>query len=253
MSTIPLAEAVAWMDHHLQTFEIQDFPGAWNGLQVENRGFVSRIGAAVDACESVMVQAVNSGIDLLLVHHGLFWQGGVPITGARQRKLRLCLEGNLAVYSSHLPLDVHPDWGNNAVLARLLGLPHPRPFLECFGRPIGLLADVEMPLEELRQRCEAIVEGPVAMAAGGPGVCQRIALVTGGAASELEKVAAAGADTFITGEGSNWTYTAAEELGLNLLYAGHYATETFGVRALASALGEKFGLPWQFLPHPTGR
>ncbi len=252
MNGVPLAEVVAWLDEELQGAEGADFPGAWNGLQVENRGQVSRIGAAVDACEASLVAAAAAGVELLLVHHGLFWQGGAPITGARYRKLRLCIEENLAIYSSHLPLDRHPQWGNNAVLARLLGMPQPQPCLETFGQPIGLVADWEIPLAELRERCAAAVEGPVSVAVGGPALCRRVALVTGGAASELAKVAAAGADTFITGEGSHWTFTAAEELGLNLLYAGHYATETFGVKALAAALSERFSLPWEFFPHPTG-
>lgn len=252
MPSVPLSELTAWLDETLNTTAIQDYPGAWNGLQIENSGQVHRIGAAVDACEQILIQAVERKIDLLLVHHGLFWQGGTPVTGARYRKMRLCLANNLAVYSSHLPLDLHPELGNNAILARLLGMPPSEPFLECFGRPIGLIADWDIPLAELRTRCETAVEGPVHASVGGPAQCHRVALVTGGAASEIEKAAAAGADTFITGEGSHWTYAAAEELGINLLYAGHYATETFGVRALARALETTFGLPSEFLHHPTG-
>src|SRR5258705_7353823 len=116
-----LAAIVAHLDRYLRHAEITDYSGAWNGLQVENAGQVRRVGAAVDACEATIEQAVGKGIDLLLVHHGLFWSGVQPLTGAPRRKVKTAFDGDLAIYSSHLPLDLHPAVGNNALLLRALG------------------------------------------------------------------------------------------------------------------------------------
>lgn len=202
----------------------------------------------MDACEWVLRRAVETHSDLLIVHHGLFWNGAAPVTGVHFRKLKLALDNDLAVYSSHLPLDVHPRFGNNALLANSLEFSENRePFLD-----VGCRVEAEIPRPELLSRLEKAVGGPVHLAAGGPEVCRKIGLVTGGAGGEILKAAAAGVDTFITGEGPHWSYTAAEELGVNLFYAGHYATETFGVKALGRHLEEKFGLPWEFIDHPTG-
>ncbi len=243
-----LDELVTYLDGLLKVGEIKDYPNALNGLQVENSGIVTKVAVAVDACEAVVRKAVESGADLLVVHHGLFWSGLRPVTGAAYRKLRLALEGNLAVYSSHLPLDAHPVFGNNALLCEALGLGEWRiPFLD-----IGWRVEQEMAREELADRLGKAVGGRVHLAAGGPAVTRRIGVVTGGAGGEIARAAAEGVDTFITGEGPHWSFTAAEELGVNVFYAGHYATETFGVKALGKHGLEKFGLPWEFLDHPTG-
>ncbi len=243
-----LDEFVRELDGFLRIADFKDYPNALNGLQVENSGNVSRIGAAVDACESVLLQAAAARVDLLLVHHGLFWGGLAPLTGALGRKARLCFEKDIALYSAHLPLDAQPELGNNALLCAALGLAGERkPFLD-----IGWQVEDDISRDLLRQRLEAAVGGPVHLAPGGPGTSRRIGIVTGGAGDAIFKAAAAGVDTFITGEGSHWTYTAAEETGVNLFYAGHYATETFGVKALASHLAGKYSLPWEFFDHPTG-
>ncbi len=243
-----LSELTSHLDSLLLTKEIEDYKCAINGLQIENTKKIEKISVAVDACELVLRRAVETGSDLLIVHHGLFWNGLSPVSGAHFRKLKLALENNMAVYSSHLPLDAHPHLGNNALLANALGFAEDRtPFLA-----IGCRIEVEIPRSELKARLETAVGGPVHLAPGGPEVCRRIGIVTGGAGGEIFKAAAAGVDTFITGEGPHWSYTAAEELGVNLLYAGHYATETFGVKALGRHLEEKFGLPWEFIDHPTG-
>ncbi len=228
--------------------EIQDYPQAVNGLQVENGGEVTRVAVAVDACEAVLQQAVEAKADLLVVHHGLFWNGLGPVTGAQYRKLRLALDNNLAIFSMHLPLDAHPELGNNALLCDAIRLPAKRrPFLE-----IGWQAEEEVSRESLLARVSKAVGGPVHLAPGGPETCGRIGVATGGAGSEIFRAVEEGVDTFITGEGPHWSYTAAEEVGVNLLYAGHYATETFGVKALGEELQRKFKLPWEFLDHPTG-
>lgn len=243
-----LDELAAYFNGLLKVGEVKDSPNALNGLQVENSGEVTKIAVAVDACEAVLRRAVDAKADLLIVHHGLFWSGLGPVTGTAYRKLRLALDGNLAVYSAHLPLDAHPVFGNNALLCDALGLGEwHMPFLD-----IGWRVEQETAREELTLRLEKAVGGRVQLAAGGPAVARKIGVVTGGAGGEIFKAAGEGVDTFITGEGPHWSYTAAEELGVNLFYAGHYATETFGVKALGKHAQEKFGLPWEFLDHPTG-
>lgn len=249
----PLADIVAHLDELLQIAAFEDYPHALNGLQVEANGPIGKVMAAVDACEASIRAATEARADLLLVHHGLFWGGLAPVTGATHRKLRLAIENNLAIYSAHLPLDAHPDLGNNALFCEALGLGrHHEPFLEFKGRPIGLCVKEDINREVLHDRIERAVGGRVILAPGGPVSAKRIAIVTGGAGSDIVRVAAEGVDTFITGEGPHWCYTAAEECGVNLFLAGHYATETYGVRALADHLAEKFSLEAIFFDHPTG-
>jgi dinuclear metal center YbgI/SA1388 family protein len=247
-----LVQVVRYLDEMLRIRDIADYPGAFNGLQVENGGEVRRIAAAVDACEAVIARAAADGADLLLVHHGLFWSGGAPVTGPMYRKLRLALGHGLAVYSAHLPLDLHPEFGNNALLAGALGIESPKPFYEEKGTRIGLMGSFTDSLAELLRRLEIAVGGSIRVRAGGPEHPLRVGVVTGGAGSGIAKAAEEGIDTFITGEGPHWSFLAAEELGVNLMLAGHYATETFGVRALAEHLAAKFGVEQQFIDHPTG-
>ncbi len=247
-----LAKLTHWLDNYLNIHAIPDFSGALNGLQLENNGGVTRVAAAVDASETTLRAAVSAGCDFLLVHHGLFWQSITPLTGVSYRKIKFAMDAGLAVYSAHLPLDLHPEVGNNPVLARMLGMPPARPFLEMKGQAIGLQADWEIPLTELVGRIEAATGSRPHLAPGGPGTTRKVALVTGGAGGDVAAAAAEGIDTFITGEGPHWSYPLAEELGVNLLYAGHYATETFGVRALADKILQTHRLPWEFLDHPTG-
>lgn len=246
-----LNEVVKYLDELLGVRAAGDYPNALNGLQVENSGSLSKIGAAVDACEAVITEAAQAGVDFLVVHHGLFWGGLSPLTGAAYRKTRAALEADMAVYSVHLPLDAHPQFGNNALLAEALGLQDGEPFFVEFGQPIGWKFDAELNREVLRDLIEKAVGGSVHLAPGGPVVARKIGIVSGGAGGGIAAAAAAGVDTFITGEGPHWSFTAAEELGINLFYAGHYATETFGVKALAAELSKKFAFPWQFIDHPT--
>lgn len=247
-----LKNIVAWLDRSLRTAEVGDYANAWNGLQVENSGAVTRIGAAVDACEVVIAEAASRGVTLLLVHHGLFWPGVQPVSGALRRKLKIALDHDLAIYSSHLPLDLHPTLGNNALLGRALGLRGFEPFFFAKGQPIGLKARASLPLAELARRLEHVLHGAPHLAPGGPVKTRCIGIVTGGAGGEVARVAAEGIDTFVTGEGPHHSYTLAEELGVNLFYCGHYATETFGVKALAAAVAKRFRVPWEFIDHPTG-
>lgn len=247
-----LAELTGFLDRELRLAEVPDYPNAHNGLQLEAAGPVRRVAAAVDASLPVIERAVQAGADLLLVHHGMLWQGAQRIAGPRFRKLATAIRGGLAVYSAHLPLDIHPQWGNNARLAAALALTDTVPLLEWRGIHLGLAAACDEELGAFVGRVAAAVGGPVHVCPGGPERVRRVGVVTGGAGGEVAAAAAAGVDTFLTGEGPHWSFPLAEELGVNVLYAGHYATETFGVRALAAELGRRFGLEWRFLDHPTG-
>ena len=247
-----LQEIVAFLDAELRIAEIPDYSGAVNGLQLANGGTVSKVAAAVDASLPVVEAAVAAGADLLVVHHGMFWQGAQPLTGAFYRKIKSAMDGGLAIYSAHLPLDVHPEIGNNILLMRELGFDPNGTFFDWKGTRLGLTANVEISRDELLERVATAVGGAVHLCPGGPERVRKIGVVTGGAGSEVALCAREGIDTFITGEGPHWSYPLAEELGINLLYGGHYATETFGVKALARRLGGDFGLTWTFIDHPTG-
>jgi dinuclear metal center YbgI/SA1388 family protein len=252
MAKASLREIVRHCDRILRTAEVQDYERAINGLQVENRGAVTRIAAAVDGSLATVRLAASAKADLLVVHHGVFWGGSHPWTGKRFELLRLLLEHDLAIYSSHLPLDAHPTLGNNARLCAALGLKSPRHFFFDRGQHLGFRARAAIPRANLAERLGRATGAEPVVIPGGPEICRRIGIVTGAAGSELAKAAAEGVDTFITGEGPHWTYALAEELGLNVLYGGHYATETFGVKALAAHLSKRFQVPWVFVDHPTG-
>ena len=252
MPKVPLQKIVSHCDKILRTAAIGDYDGAVNGLQVENSGSVTRIAATVDATLATVKLAVAAKADLLIVHHGLFWSQSHPWTGKKFALMKLLVENNLAVYSSHLPLDAHPRLGNNAQLAAALGLKNLKPFFHSHGQDIGLQTRQKISRAELAKKLERATGAKPKMIPGGKEICGRIGIVTGGAGGDLKTAAAAGVDTFITGEGPHWTFALAEELGLNVFYGGHYATETFGVKALAAELSKKFKLPWEFIDYPTG-
>jgi dinuclear metal center YbgI/SA1388 family protein len=247
-----LLSIVNYCNNLFQPDATPDWDGAFNGLQVENSGTVHKIAAAVDARTATIEHSIQAGADLLLVHHGLFWSNTAPWTGTRYRQMRLLLDNNLAIYSLHLPLDEHPRLGNNTLLCRALGFKQLQPFLVTKGRKIGFQSSTRIDRNTLLQRLQKATGSPALLLPGGPQVCRRIGVVTGGAGSELKDALAEGVDTFITGEGPHWTHAMAEDLGINVLYGGHYATETFGVKALAENLSQKFKLPWTFIDYPTG-
>jgi dinuclear metal center YbgI/SA1388 family protein len=246
-----LPKIVAFSDTYLRVAEIEDYDHAVNGLQVENSGVVTKIGAAVDASSRTLQEAASRRVDFLLVHHGLFWAGQQPVTGPFHRQLRTAFDHNIAVYSAHLPLDLHPKVGNNAQLAAAIQLGSTKPILEYKGTPIGLVGKGSSSCRELVTRLEKAVAGPVKAFCYGPKKPRSIAVVTGGAGSEIHTMAKERVDTFITGEAPHWAAVAAEELGMNLLLGGHYATETFGVKALAALLSKKFSVPWTFIDCPV--
>jgi dinuclear metal center YbgI/SA1388 family protein len=252
MPKASLAAITSYCDRLLRTGEIKDYDGAANGLQVENRGKVSHIAAAVDASLATAELAVAAKADLLIVHHGLFWGPSHPWTGKRYELLRTLLDNDVAVYSSHLPLDAHARFGNNVRLCAALRFKGLRPFFLSHGLHLGFKTSAKIARSEIARRLGRATGAAPLVIPGGPEICRRIGVVTGGAGGDVKKAAAEGVDTFITGEGPHHTYALAEELGVNLFYGGHYATETFGVKALAAHLSRKFDVPWTFLDHPTG-
>jgi dinuclear metal center YbgI/SA1388 family protein len=248
----PLSDIVSYADDFLRIREVGDWENALNGVQIENSGQVTRLGTAVDVSTRVLTEAAKRNVDLLIVHHGLFWPGLQPVKSALRQQLQLAFENNIALYSAHLPLDIHSKIGNNAELIAALGLKSAQPFLEEKGQPVGLKARASMPRNELIRKLRKALGGPVKVFGFGPRQTHTIGVVTGGAGSEIYRVAQENIDTFITGEAPHWAAVAAEELGMNLLLGGHYATEVFGVKALAAHLSKRFGIPWEFIDCPTG-
>jgi dinuclear metal center YbgI/SA1388 family protein len=247
-----LTQVVAYTDQYLRIREVGDWSNALNGLQIENSGRVNRIGAAVDVSTRVLTKAAKKNIDLLIVHHGLFWAGLRPVTGSLHRQIRLAFEKDIALYSAHLPLDLHPIVGNNAQLASTLGLKATKPFFEAKGEMVGLKTKASCSRNDLIRKLKKALGHPVKAINFGPKKVTNVGVITGAAGSEIYRVADDGIDTFITGEAPHWAAVAAEELGMNLLLGGHYATETFGVKALAAHLSRKFRIPFEFIDCPTG-
>lgn len=247
-----LSDVVSYTDEYLRISECGDWDNALNGLQVENSGAVRKIGAAVDASSRTFAAAAAQGVGLLLVHHGMFWGGLRPVTGGFHRQLRTLFDHDMALYSAHLPLDLHSVVGNNAQLAAALGIQETEPFLETKGQLIGVKARVSLSRAELLRRLEHSLGDKVQIFGSGPAEIRNVGIVTGGAGSQIEEAAREGLDTFITGEAPHSAAVLAEELGVNLILGGHYATETFGVKALAAHLSQRFEVPWEFIAAPTG-
>ncbi len=247
-----LAQLASYLDDYLRTGEVGDDPNALNGLQVENAGEVRNMAVAVDACQAVIDRAAQQGADLLLVHHGLFWAGLEPLVGRHYRRVAALLKHGIALYSAHIPLDRHPEVGNNIVLARKLGVEVRGWFGDYRGAPLGTWGELDLPREAVASRLTAILGSAPRVIAGGPERVRRLGIITGSAGSMIRQAREADLDSFVTGEGQHWTYFEAEELGVNAFFAGHYATETLGVKALAEHVAERFQLPWTFIDHPTG-
>lgn len=248
-----LTEITDLLDATLNVRAVKDAPVALNGLQVENNGCVTKVALAVDGSQQTLDAAVAAGADLLLLHHGLFWCGLRPLTGWWKKKVETCLQANLAVYAAHLPLDLHPEFGNNAAIAKGLGLREVQPEVDYHGTLIGLSGVFDGSVGELRAAYAALtgstVTGYVQDASAPSG---RIALCSGGGGEEIYQIQAKGYKTYLTGEENHWVSYTAADMGVNILFAGHYATETFGVKALGRLLEERFGLETVFIDLPTG-
>ena len=258
MPSAPLATITGHLDALLRTSEVPDYPGAVNGLQVECRAPITRVAVAVDASLQTIQGALDARANLLVVHHGLFWSGVQALRGNTYERFRRLLANDVAVYSSHLPLDVHPTLGNNALLARALDLDPVESFARFQSISVGVAGLADVATESLAARADAIAraEGGALVSVGitAGRRTRRWAICTGAGASSdtLREAADASVDTLIVGEGPHHTGVDAAERGIAVLYVGHYATETFGVRALGAELERQFGLPWSFVAAPTG-
>jgi dinuclear metal center YbgI/SA1388 family protein len=252
MAEIELTRLVTYLNDYLKTDEVQDYSGAHNGLQVEGRPVVKRIVAAVDACRATIERTAELEADLLLVHHGLFWNGVQRFVGPVYQRYKTLFDSGISIYSSHLPLDAHPEVGNNHELARGLGLQVEEGFGDYKGVEIGVRCSADLARNELVERLDSLLGTPSNVLECGPLRVRHIGIVTGGGGSMVGEAADAGLDTLITGEGAHHNFHTADEYGVNLIFSGHYATETFGVRKLARHIEEKFGIEWEFVEHPSG-
>ena len=249
---VALKEVVGFLDGYLGVEGFPDYPNALNGLQAEGPERVERFAVAVDASEAVIAAACGWA-DLLIVHHGLFWDGLQPLTGAYFRRVRLLVESRTALYAAHLPLDGHPESGNAAVLARALGIASPEPFGEYKGTHVGWSGAIAAaPLADLAATLSALTGDSVRTLPGGPETVTRAGIVTGAGASMLREAADAGLDVLITGEASHHHAIEAAETGVSVLLAGHYATEVWGVKAVRDLLEDRFVIAGRFVDSPTG-
>jgi dinuclear metal center YbgI/SA1388 family protein len=242
----------SYLDEYLRISEVRDSVEALNGMQVSHEGEVTMLAAAVDACQTTIDAAAELGAEFMLVHHGLFWGGLQPLTGRHGRRVRTLMTKGIALYSAHMPLDLHPEVGNNAVLAKELGIDGREWFGDYKGEQLGVAGHLNVSIAELEKRVAGVVGSAPRVLAHGPELVSKVGIISGGGGDMIAQARDAGVDTFITGEGKHHSYFDAEEWSMNVIYAGHYATETLGVRALAEHISSKFGLPWNFLDHPTG-
>lgn len=242
-----LSTLVNYCDERVRRREVADFPGSANGLQFENNGEVKKVGAAVDAGIVPFQQAIEAGVDFLIVHHGMFWNPVESVSGRIYQKFKLAIDHNLAVYSSHLPLDAHPEIGNNRLLADVLNLEPEDWFLEHEGTPIALLAKAPDSRDRLKERLNREFNGRITAMEYGSEAPKRVAVLTGSGRSAIPYLKRNGTDTLITGELKQDNFNLAQEEGLNLYACGHYATETYGVEALAREVAAKFGLEYAFI------
>jgi dinuclear metal center YbgI/SA1388 family protein len=258
MNGVPLATIAAHLDALLRVREIPDYSPALNGVQVEHRGPVTKIAAAVDTSARTIRGAVDAGANMLLVHHGLFWAGLQPLTGRHYSRVRLLLDHEMALYSAHLPLDTHPTFGNSLLLSKEIGLQAGAGFARHETIDCGVRGTSDLATAELVSRLNVFAgsHGGAAITSSiPPGRRTRHWAICSGAGvnvDTLREAAELGIDTLITGEGPHWSAVDAEERGLVIVYAGHYATETLGVRALAEHLSATFNVPWTFVAAPTG-
>lgn len=255
---ISLDTVVAYLDELLETYTTPDFPNAVNGLQLANSGTVRKVAAAVDFSGKTVAAAAQENADLLIVHHGMFWLGTEPLVSTRYERIRMLIERDIAVYSSHLPLDRHPLLGNNALLARTLGLEPSDGFARFNDIFIGLMGASDIQTSALIERAGIFSRShggeTVAPHVRPDRVTRRWAICTGNGASAdtLREAVENDVDTLIVGEGPHWTAVDAAEKNIVIIYIGHYATETLGVYAIAAELKRKFHIDAVNLSAPTG-
>lgn len=242
-----LSDIVSFCDNRVRRSEIADFPGAENGLQVANNGKITKIGAAVDAGLIPFQKAIEANVDFLIVHHGLFWTSPTLINEIHYQKIKTLFDGNLAVYSCHLPLDAHREIGNNALIAKALQLKQLNWFLPYQETNIGLITEAPESREALVLQLQKLFPKTFTAIEYGSHAPKKIAICSGSGNSAVNALLNAGVDTLITGELRQSHFNVAQEQKLNLYLCGHYATEVFGVQALAQELSQKFNLPYEFI------
>jgi len=245
-------DLVAYLNEYLRVADIND-PSP-NGLQVQGADEVRRIAYAVDASLQTIRGASRERADMLIVHHGLWWGHHEQIVGNMHKRIAGLIKKNVSLYVAHLPLDCHPEVGNNVELARILGMRVREPFGDFKGTKVGVVA--ALPRTQSRETFAAAVgkalDATPDVLAAGPDKIRRVAIVSGGGASLAEEAARAGCDTLLTGETSHSALHHAKEAGINIVFAGHYASETVGLLALDRHIQAKFGIPGTFLAAPTG-
>jgi dinuclear metal center YbgI/SA1388 family protein len=248
-----VSDLIAELDRLLEPDRFEDYGP--NGLQVPGPEEVSTIATGVSAHAELFELAAREGAGLLLVHHGLFWgEPAGPIGAVLKRRLQILFDADIALAAYHLPLDAHLEFGNNALLARALEAESLEPFARHRGQPIGVLAKLPgdgVPASELFARVATVTAREPLIFDSGPDSVRRLAVVSGAGADYLPDAASAGADALLTGEVPERAMAQAREHGLHLVAAGHYATETFGVRRLGEHLAERFGLRHVFLDVPN--
>ncbi len=248
MNTPPSLETiVSFLDDTFQTRQIEDFPNACNGLQLGNNGSVTRIVGAVDANVHTIGAAIEQKANLLCVHHGLTWRGLQPLTGALYELYKRAMEANLAIYSLHLPLDGHPIYGHNALIAKALGVSTEKSFTYYKGRSYGYVCK-GISIDELSRRLKALFQHSYRAFCYGSQQPRRMAIMSGSGGNEcLEELVKSNIDTLVTGEIHYSAISFAQLYKLNLFACGHYATECFGIKALLQLLHEKTQLPCEFI------
>ncbi len=249
------AEILAYLDELLEAGRFEDY--CPNGLQVPGPAKIAKLATGVSASAELFELAASERTDLLIVHHGLFWGKGTDVIDAQlKRRLQLLFDANMALAAYHLPLDAHPTFGNNALIARSLGAERlDEPFALHCGEPIGCLARLPgegVSAQELVERVRTVTDGrePLVFDAGPP-LIRTLAILSGAGSDYLSDASRAGADALLTGEPAERAMAQARELGVRLIAAGHYATETHGVRVLGEHLAERYGLRHVFLDVPN--
>ncbi len=247
-------ELVSFLNESLKIHTISD--SSLNGVQIEGADVVTRVAVAVDAGLSVIEESISAGANFLLVHHGLFWGGQLPIIGNTKKLVAAALQHGLTLYAAHLPLDAHTEWGNNYLVARMLELTDLRSAIKyenceiaCIGRNTG-----KATLDGLTEKLSTLQGArlPLLSLDFGPKVPENVCIVTGSGSDALWKFAEAGFDTLVTGEPRQLAFHFAKENKLNVIFGGHYATETVGVLKMGKVIENRFGVPSQFIHQPTG-
>ena len=244
-----LQELISFLDQYLSIYSIEDDSN--NGLQVESQGEINTVGFAVDACMDVFEKGFSEKCDLILVHHGMIWGGIRYITGDVYERIHFLMKNNMGLYAAHLPLDIHKEVGNNIQLAHLIGFKAVGEFCTYKNNKIGLICEGNVPLSQVIERMDAVFNSHRLWNFGSD-VCKKIGIITGSGTYCLDVAIREGCDTFISGEPKHMAYHQAQENKINVIFAGHYQTETLGVKALMEKVKKKFSVATVFIDSPTG-